>query len=980
MYKEFYSNLGTSLIPAMFSTDLAGLPTSTMWMVILFGSNLVFYLCLETFFQLKEGSQLRKIFGGGKQRNSNGNSKREDGDSSERESLMSEQEKDNEALDLQEEIEAALKGKPLEKKKKSSAPATTRAPRKQEAVKAKVSTRISAITLTWDSFRTMSRSVALLGVILFYAYNCEHNPINPQGHKGVDFDFFWFVAVMFFLLALLRVEPGATSEVLNRDQSEEWKGWMQYLFLAYHYFHFTDIYNSVRVYVSCYVWMTGFGNFSFFYMKHDFTFVRFVSMMWRMNFLVFFLCMTLDNTYILYYICPLHTFYFLTVFVVMRVMNSLNHSEWGIRKKLFVWVCVLYFIWEVPSIFEVVFFFLPKAPMVGATSGIQFEWHFRSGLDHWSTLFGMLFALNFPMYNQFIVMVEKLRPATEWVIKGVLCSGLILASYLWKIYVYDLPKLEYNTIHPYFFFIPLLTFVFLRNLTPWLRSIHIVLLAEMGKITLETYLMQHHIWLTSNAKTLLVLLPGYPKLNLILTTLIYLFVAQRLYRITINLRAMIIPSDYRSCLRNLGWLFGVMTLTLFVAYVYEVLEITDALSVFVAVLFLSTAMLLVFVQGLKSYSPAEQRPTKMRLFGVIFGVALTLFLFHSFVVHMSPFQPHAPLPLETLTQAECLAVSNDGDFVEHACDTSAAMGECVESSWVWEEDYQKICDFHRRSSKEVKSMFAGRKITVLGDIHSANFASSLRGPLLSTARPSMFSEVSSGVYFKKFNLDTIRVQIVFDNILVDNFMHKISEAMKESDFVVIGQTDFLCTECPEYEALYNLLEGSNDRSNSMVYWLSPSSTPIDQKAVKDLSDVVDATIALQTVMPEGFVVSKYDLFGRLFVNSAFYLPPLPAVMIVTEEEGNTTSAPATGLAQDMGLGFVMVIAAVLLLVTQDNFFGLSWVALWVGRRFSKALDKKEGGDPLPEDISLKWEDAYSSLNAKIMKGIKNREEGSSLPS
>ena len=59
--------------------------------------------------------------------------------------------------------------------------------------------------------------------------------------------------------------------------------------------------------------MTGFGNFSFFYVKGDFGFVRFVQMIWRLNFLVLFLCMTMNNHYILYYIVPLHAFYFLTV-------------------------------------------------------------------------------------------------------------------------------------------------------------------------------------------------------------------------------------------------------------------------------------------------------------------------------------------------------------------------------------------------------------------------------------------------------------------------------------------------------------------------------------------------------------------------------------------------------------------------------------------------------------------------------------------
>ena len=45
-------------------------------------------------------------------------------------------------------------------------------------------------------------------------------------------------------------------------------------------------YNAIRVMITCYVWMTGFGNFSFFYIKRDFSAVRLLQMMWRLNFLV----------------------------------------------------------------------------------------------------------------------------------------------------------------------------------------------------------------------------------------------------------------------------------------------------------------------------------------------------------------------------------------------------------------------------------------------------------------------------------------------------------------------------------------------------------------------------------------------------------------------------------------------------------------------------------------------------------------------
>ena len=61
---------------------------------------------------------------------------------------------------------------------------------------------------------------------------------------------------------------------------------MQFLFIMYHQQHAVDVYNLIRVFVSAYVWMTGFGNFSFFYVRADYSFNRFIKMLWRLNFLV----------------------------------------------------------------------------------------------------------------------------------------------------------------------------------------------------------------------------------------------------------------------------------------------------------------------------------------------------------------------------------------------------------------------------------------------------------------------------------------------------------------------------------------------------------------------------------------------------------------------------------------------------------------------------------------------------------------------
>ena len=59
---------------------------------------------------------------------------------------------------------------------------------------------------------------------------------------------------------------------------------------------------------------------------------------------------------------------------------------------------------------------------------------------------------------------------------------------------------------------------------------------SLGKTTLETYLLQHHIWLTSNAKTLLTIVPNHPWINFAITTVLFFTVSKELYRLTMSLR------------------------------------------------------------------------------------------------------------------------------------------------------------------------------------------------------------------------------------------------------------------------------------------------------------------------------------------------------------------------------------------------------------------------------------------------------------
>ena len=139
---------------------------------------------------------------------------------------------------------------------------------------------------TIECFTNLTAELLRTGLIMALTYMCEKHPVFPHSQKHYSRDLFMFVLIIFFAYAFITVKPVHDLSLLGREQTEEWKGWMQFIFLLYHYFHAEEVYNSVRVMITCYVWMTGFGNFSFFYMKRDYGWLRVVQMLWRLNFSV----------------------------------------------------------------------------------------------------------------------------------------------------------------------------------------------------------------------------------------------------------------------------------------------------------------------------------------------------------------------------------------------------------------------------------------------------------------------------------------------------------------------------------------------------------------------------------------------------------------------------------------------------------------------------------------------------------------------
>ena len=66
------------------------------------------------------------------------------------------------------------------------------------------------------------------------------------------------------------------------------------------------------------------GNFSYFWIKKDYSLFRLLRMMFRLNFLVFMVMAVTRNEFVRYYVCAMHTYWFITVYVMLAVFKSHN--------------------------------------------------------------------------------------------------------------------------------------------------------------------------------------------------------------------------------------------------------------------------------------------------------------------------------------------------------------------------------------------------------------------------------------------------------------------------------------------------------------------------------------------------------------------------------------------------------------------------------------------------------------------------------
>lgn len=167
-------------------------------------------------------------------------------------------------------------------------------------------------------------------------------------------------------------------------------------------------------------------------------------------------------------------------------------------------------------------------------------------------LFGMLFAILHQLAQKYNVFDDNNH--NNLFSRGIALSSTLgavigIGSYLTFTFLCHNED-ECSEIHSYIAFIPIASYIILRNISGILRTRYSSLFAWFGAISLELFISQYHIWLAADTHGVLVLVPGYPVLNVIITSFIFVCASHEVHRLTKVLLPFAVPGDWKLLLRN----------------------------------------------------------------------------------------------------------------------------------------------------------------------------------------------------------------------------------------------------------------------------------------------------------------------------------------------------------------------------------------------------------------------------------------------
>lgn len=424
----------------------------------------------------------------------------------------------------------------------------------------------SALSALIADYSTPLLGLSLLGLIMAYFYICDRTNFFMKENKYYSEFSFWIPVGYVFALGLFFTEDSRFTKVLNRDQTDELRGWIMLVVLIYYMTgaqRVLPIHMHIKLLISGYFFLAGYTHFTYIWQAggSGSMFVRFFQVMFRTNFLSILLCFCMNRPYQFYYFVPLMSFWLCVVYFVLSLpprITSGSVDAYPLHYLYLVCKCIgclgvitVLFMSEV--FFERIFVTRPWKALFVTTDDDIHEWWYQWKLDRYTVTFGMIYAACFHIAQKYNVFDDNnhgnlfsRRTSISVTLLALIGVGIYTSfSFLCR----NVQNCE--EIHSYILFIPIIGYVVLRNISGILRTRYSSFFAWFGRISLELFVCQYHIWLAADRHGVLVLLPGFPTLNMIITSFIFVCASHEVHRLTHILMPYAVPNDWRLVMRNL---------------------------------------------------------------------------------------------------------------------------------------------------------------------------------------------------------------------------------------------------------------------------------------------------------------------------------------------------------------------------------------------------------------------------------------------
>ncbi|KAF1947431.1 Cas1p-domain-containing protein [Clathrospora elynae] len=359
---------------------------------------------------------------------------------------------------------------------------------------------------------------------MYYCFVTDRTQIfdkSPKEFSDIEFRSLLGIAAVACLLTCRRITsrkachcsricPRSTP-FLPREHSDELKGWMQLYMLVYRYTGASKVlglYEAFRLCIAFYLFLSGYGHTMYFLKTKDYSLQRVASVLIRLNTLPIVLAFAMSRPYASYMFAPLVSFWFLVICTTLEVGQQHNESFWRLMRKItFSALLVTGFV-HTKGVLELACAILHFLFRVEVDAS---EWRFHLGTDKYVVFVGMVVAtLRIRIASAVQSPCGRLRLADRIlkryfaVIQAhMIAFALFIIPGFWVLARRFPNSAEYNWWMPYMSWLPIVSLVVLRNATRFPRAHHCAALAWLGRISLELYLLSHHIWLAGDGTGLL---------------------------------------------------------------------------------------------------------------------------------------------------------------------------------------------------------------------------------------------------------------------------------------------------------------------------------------------------------------------------------------------------------------------------------------------------------------------------------------------